>query len=409
FLPDGKHFLFFATNHSGSSEQGIYFASLQDGSYKRILDADSDAQYASGHLLYHMQTQLLAQKFDPANGVLSGDPITVVNAVGYDAGTWHTTFTASQQGLLIYQGGSKILGTDLFWMDRTGKLLGKIAESGLYKGSGRFSPDGQRLAISLGDPQADIWVFDLVRGSRTRLTFGGATHLFPSWSADGQRVVYMKQSGATVMEGTSLCARLASGGGKEEVLIQRNPSGIMSVLSPQWSPDGRYLLYIQQSGPAQAAVWAMPTFGDKKPFPVFEPQSPLARVIQYRLSPDGHWLAYSSTESGHEEVYVTHFPDGAGRWQISQSGATFPVWRGDSREIWFLASDGNFHAAAVTSKGEEFQMDPVRTLFSYSSTASIGNPYDLAPDGQKIVITTLPENLATPLVMVTNWTADLKK
>ncbi|HXM98359.1 MAG TPA: protein kinase [Candidatus Dormibacteraeota bacterium] len=409
FLPDGKHFLFFGTNHSGTSEQGIYFGSLQDGSYKRVLDADSDAQYASGYLLYHLQSQLLAQKFDPTTGVVSGEPISVVNSVEYDAGTWHTTFAASQQGLLIYKTGSKILGMDLFGVDHTGKFLGKIADSGFYKGSGRFSPDGKRLAVSMGDPEADIWVFDLVRGSRTRLTFGGATHLSPSWSADGQRVVYMKQSGATVMEGTSLCARLANGGGKEEVLMQRNPSGMMTLLTPQWSPDDRYLLYILQSGPTGASVWAMPTFGDKKPFLVLEPHSSQARVNEFRLSPDGRWLAYTSTESGHEEVYVTHFPEGAGRWQVSQSGGTFPSWRGDSKEIWFVASDGNFHAATVNSTIEEFAMDPVRTLFRYSSTSSVGNPYDLAPDGQKIIITTLPENLAIPLVMVTNWTADLKK
>lgn len=218
----------------------------------------------------------------------------------------------SQNGLLVYEPGSKTLGTDLFWLDSSGKTLSKIGERAFYKGSGRLSPDGKRLAVSMGDPQADIWVFDLARGSHTRLTFGGATHLAPSWSPDGQKVVYVRQSGATVIEGTSLRARLASGGGQEEVLMEHadNASGSQSLLIPQWSPDGRYLLHTEQSGPTGVGVWALALTGDKKPIPIVQSSSPQARLVQFRLSPDGRWLAYSSTESGREEVYVTHFPSG---------------------------------------------------------------------------------------------------
>ena len=147
FLPDGKHFLFFATNHSGGAEQGVYFGSLADGSYRHLVDADSDAQYASGYLLYHLQSALLAQKFDPATGTLSGEPVPVASQVEYDSGTWHTTFTASQNGVLIYGPGSKTLGTDLVWMDSAGKTVKPLAERAFYKGSGRISPDGKRLAI----------------------------------------------------------------------------------------------------------------------------------------------------------------------------------------------------------------------------------------------------------------------
>ena len=410
FLPDGKHFLFFATSHSGDSEQGVYYGSLQDGSYKHVLDSDSQAQYASGYLLYHLQSQLLAQKFDPATGVVSGDPVTVANFVEYDAGTWRTTFTASQNGILLYEEGSKTLGTDIFWMDRSGKMLGKIAERAFYKGSGQVSPDGKRIAVSMGDPQADIWVFDLDRGSRTRLTFGGATHLMPSWSADGQRVVYVRQTGATIIAGTSLRARPANGGGQEEVLMDRDPSAMpVTLLSPQWSPDGKYLLHIEQSGPNNAGIWALPTGGDKKPFAIVQPPSPQARIVTYRLSPDGRWLAYSSTESGREEVYVTQFPSGNGKWQVSQAGGTFPSWRRDGKEIFFIGLAGAIQAATVRTKGDQFELDPVHSLFQVSYVAPVGNPYDVAPDGQRFVFTTLPEGVSTPLVLVTNWPAELKK
>jgi serine/threonine-protein kinase len=182
------------------------------------------------------------------------------------------------------------------------------------------------------------------------------------------------------------------------------------LLAPQWSPDGRYLLHTEQSGPTGIGIWALPTAGERKPVPIVQPQSPQARIIQYQLSPDGRWLAYTSTESGREEVYVTHFPSGAGRWQVSQAGGTFPAWRADSKEIYFIGLDNlAFHAATVNARSAEFELDSVRTLFPVVYTSPVGNPYDVTPDGQRFVFTTFPESASTPLVMVTNWTADLKK
>jgi serine/threonine-protein kinase len=338
----------------------------------------------------------------------------MANLVEYDLGTWHATFAVSQNGILVYEPGSKALGADLVWMDGSGKVLSKVADRAFYKGSGKFSPDGKRLAISMGEPQADIWVLDLTRSTRTRLTFGGATYLAPSWSADGQRVVYVKQNGATLNTGTSLCARLANGGGQEEVLMKSDPAGsARTLLSPQWSPDGKYLVHMEQNGPG-GGVWALPLAadtktGEKKPLPVVQPQTPQARIVQFRLSPDGRWLAYSSTESGREEIYVTHFPSGAGRWQVSQTGGTFPVWRGDSSEILYIGTDGIFQAASVNAKSGEFEVGQVRALFRMNYTAPLGTPYDVAPDGQRYIFATYPESVSTPLVLVTNWTGDLTK
>ncbi len=408
FLPDGKHFLFFATNHSGNSEQGIYIGSVEDGSYKHVLDSDSDVRYGSGYLIYHLQSQLLAQKFDSKRGTVSGDPVTLASLVDYDATTWHTTFAVSQNGLLIYEPGIKSQGSDLIWLDRNGKVTGNVAERGFYKGSGRFSPDGKKLVVSMGDPQTDVWVLDLTNGSRTRLTFGGATHQMPSWSADGKKVIYTKQSGSTMITGTSICSRLANGGGQEEVLMPHTPDS-PTLLSPQLSSDGRYLLHLEQSGPTGAAIWAMPLSPPGKSFPVVQPQSPQSRIVQFRLSPDSRWLAYTSTDTGREEVYVTHFPSGEGKWQVSQAGATFPVWRGDGKELWFAEPDGTMHSAAVNSKSQEFEFELMPGGFHVSFVAPVGYPYDISPDGQRFVFTTLPEAVATPLVLVTNWTGEMKK
>jgi serine/threonine protein kinase/Tol biopolymer transport system component len=404
FLPDDKHFLFFATSHSGGSEHGIYIGSLDDGSYKHVLDSDSAAQYASGYLIFHVQLQLLAQKFDPASGALSGDPVTVSDQVQYDAGTWHTSFVVSQNGVLIYEPGSKAQGSDLTWFDRSGKVLGKVGDRAFYKGSGRISPDGKRLALSVGEPQADIWVYDLVSGSRTRLTFGGSTYAMPAWSADGQKVVYVKQNGSTDMSATSLRARLANGDGQEEILLERSKS---STLSPQWSPDGKYLLHLEQDGPNPRL--SVLSLADKKTFEVAQARSDQGRLFDFRLSPDGRWLAYSANDSGTQELYVTRFPSGQGRWQVSQGGGGYPTWRADSSEIFFYGLDGNLHSSAVSAKGEEFSVSAPKAMFPVGFSSPLGTPYDASPDGQRFIFGTFPDAVSTPLVLVTNWAAELKK
>jgi Tol biopolymer transport system component len=182
----------------------------------------------------------------------------------------------------------------------------------------------------------------------------------------------------------------------------------LGIWDPAWSPDGKYLVHMEQTGPTGAGVWALPA-GEKKPISIVQAQTTQSRIVQSRLSPDGRWLAFSSTESGREEVYVTHFPSGQGRWQISQSGGTFPAWRADSKEVYFIGLDGAIHAASVDPNKTEFQLNSVSTLFQVSYISPIGNPYDVSADGQHFVFTTYPQSQSTPMVLVNNWLADLKK
>ncbi len=414
FLPDGKHFLFYATNHAGGrpEDNGIYFGSLENSETKLVLASDAAASYAAGYLLFHQQTSLVAQKFDAANGTLSGDPMTLVTDVQHDGGTFHTVFTVAGDGILLYQPGSNTVGdTDLLWMDRSGKLLGHAAERGSYKG-GQLSPDGKRLAVSLGDPSANIWIFDLERGTRTRLTFDGASHRMASWSADGQRVVFNSQTGATVMSGSTLHTKPTSGGGQDELLLARKDAegAPSSLLWPQWTPDGRYLVFLEQSGPTGAAIWAMPTSGEKKPFVLVKPESPSGKIIHVRLSPDGHWLAYSAIEGSREEVYVTSFPEGNGRWQISREGGTFPVWRRDGKEIYYISQlDSDLNAVQVSAHGDGFEVQGSQQLFPVRNVFAMGEPFDVSPDGKRFLVFNQPEGSSSPMLMVLNWTADLNK
>jgi serine/threonine protein kinase/Tol biopolymer transport system component len=409
FLPDGKHFVYLATNHSGGSREanGIYFGSLDGKGSKLLVATEGAGQYASGYLLFQSQTTLVAQPLDPSNGTLSGEPIPVAERVQYDSGIWRSLFTVSENGLLAYQGGSARLGTELVWFDRTGKQLGRVAERERYADP-RLSPDGKRLAVTVGDPQTNIWVFDLVRGTKTRLTFDNATHNQPSWSPDGSRIAFASFSGpfAGAGLGSSLHTKASNGTGQDALLLAAEQQ--IAHTYPEFSPDGRYLVYDRGSGPTGGAVWAVPLSGEKKPFPVVQPQSPQNNVFESRLSPDGRWLAYTSDDSGSAEIYVSPFPGGGGRWQISTNGGAVPVWRRDGKELFYWANDQMLTAVEVNPRGPEFQIGAAKPLFRLSSPG-LGIPYDVSPDGQRFLVNYLPEDTSTPLTLVVNWTAALKK
>ncbi len=412
FLPDGRHFLFLATNHTGvgSEQNGIYLASLDDHSSKLVLPADSQVQYAAGYLLFHQQHAVMAQKFNPASGALSGEQQVVANDVQYDSGTWHTTFTATDDGVFVYEPGSSDISADygLLWTDRNGKSLSSVGEHTAYKGM-RLSPDGKRLVVAMGDPLIDIWVFDLERATKTRLTFDPVTHLEPAWSPDGQKVVFIVQNGARMQSGSTLHARLASGGGEDELLLGGDPGNAMSLMWPQISANGQYLVYQEQNGPSGASVWAMPLTGDRKPFAVVKPESTEGAVTYFRLSFDGRWLAYSLRDSGREEVYVTSFPSGRGRWQVSSEGGTFPVWRGDGKEIFYIGFDGQLHAVETIPGKQDFAAGRSQTLFGVRYVTPYFAPYDVSSDGQRILVAFPLTSQSEPLVLVSDWTAELKK
>ena len=411
FLPDGKHFLFLATNHAGGrrEDNGVYMGSLDSPASKLVLVSDAAGLYSSGYLLYHQQNALMAQKFDAARGTLSGEALTLANDVQHDSGTFHTIFSVAQNDVLVYEPGANTVGdTIALWMNRDGKVLGQVAEPSTYKG-GVLSPDGKRLAMAMGEPRPDIWILDLQHGSRMRLTFDDATHQMPAWSADGKRVVYTSQVGAFIMAGTSLHAKQADGSGQDELLLDSkslSPSQV-TVSWPQWSPDNQYLIYMLQSGPSGASVWALPNSPGAKPQPVVKPDSPIGKVTYAHISPDGRWLAYSFNDGTHEEVYVTAFPSGQGRWQISRAGGTYPVWRRDSKEIFYLSVDGHLNATQVEPHENGFEVGNTESLFEMHNTFALGSPFDVTPDG-RFMILTQPEGSALPMTLVLNWTNNLK-
>ncbi|PYV49347.1 MAG: hypothetical protein DMG94_01150, partial [Acidobacteria bacterium] len=419
FLPDGKHFLFFATNHSGTNpeQNGIYLGSVDSSDMKLVLASDSAAQYASGYLLYHLQTALIAQKIDPATATLSGDPIAITDHAQYDPSVWRTTFSASDEGTLITVSGESAANTDLIWVDRAGKDVGYAVKDRLSVGvlAGlRLSPDGKRVAITADQPRADIFVFDLARGTKTRITFNPAQNMEPSWSPDGQKIVFSELSGSRLSAGSTLHAHPSNGGGQDELLAaSENDTTPVTFTWPQWSPDGKYLLYGKANGPTGASVWAVQTSGEKKPFLVVQPQGQQGTIDVFRVSPNGKWLAYTSNESGRQEIYITSFPQANGRWQISQSGGTAPVWRGDSRELYFYEFSGGqsqIDAVEVVANGDQLETRNYRKLFSVAHILAGGNSnFDVTPAGNRFLIPVQPEVTAAPISLTLNWPGKLGK
>jgi eukaryotic-like serine/threonine-protein kinase len=421
FLPDGRHFLFLATNHNGGvrGQNGVYFGSLDSKETHMVVESDSGAQFADGYLLYHAQNALVAQLFDPGSGTVSGEASVVIDKIAHDPGIFRTIFSASTNGILAYQGGTAMTGSELVWVDRSGKELGRLGERAAYSGM-RIAPDGKRLVASIGDPKQDLWVFDLSRGAATRLTFeaGGADN--PSWSADGKLVVYnvFPNGGASNLMNSASSANIhakpSDGSGVSKLVLQEESDASMGrtrpgANNPELLPHTNTLLYIRRHGAVAHSIFATPLSADGTPVQVIAPASPQANIVDFRPSPDGRWIAYTSNESGRDEVFLVPYPNtGAGKWQVSNNGGQFVTWRGDSKELYFFGSGNRVYAVTFDDTMSQPQIGSPQPLFSIPNTAFNGF-YEVFPDGQRFLVNRVPEQVSTPISLLLNWPEELKK
>ena len=401
FLPDGRHFLFSAGT-GGSPLLGVYIGSLDSKDTTRLLDASSNAMYADGQVLFLRQTTLMAQRFDPGSLTVSGAAVPIAEEVQINPATGTGAFSVSQAGILVYQTGSSA-GTQITWFDRSGKVLGAIGDHAGYRDV-QLSPDGQWASVTIPadtSGQTDVWLFDLARNLRKRFTFGGTGAFDAVWTPDGRHLAYTSRRGASV----DLFQKPATGSGAEELLLhddtEKFPLG--------FSPDGRFLLYAIPNGAATGKVWVLPMTGERKPHPFLTTKD---SQIPAEVSPDGRWLAYVSNETGRQEVYVTSFPGAAGRWQVSTEGGQHPRWRADGKELFFLAGD-KFMSAEVVTTGTQFDAGALRSLFDVRVPAPVlgtRSTYAVARDGQRFLVNTWdPKAALTPITLVVNWTAGVKR
>lgn len=412
FCGDGKHFLYLAANHNDptSADTAVYFASLDGKENRFLVPSRSNAIYASGCLLYVRDNVLVAQPMNATSGQFQGDATVLNDDVQVDATLWRGTFAASENEILLYQPGSAAAGLNLAWFDRNGKQESTVSTADDYRQI-ELSPDDKRVAVSLGEPLASLWVYDLARKTRTRLTFGNENHSHPVWSRDGSQIAYTQGGGAANDAGHKVLSRASNGTGEEKLILTLDPASGMQQALCDWSPDGRFLMF--RYGFSNAGdgfdLWILPLFGDRKPFPyVTGPGDQLYG----QFSPDGRWVAYTSTETGRNEVYVAPFPRTGAKWQVSQNGGMMPRWRRDGNELFFAGfNSGQFMSAQVNGRGATFEVGEIRELFTMTNmTPSVeSEQYDVSADGKRFLVITTGEAGTLPLTLVQNWRAELKR
>jgi len=404
FLPDGKHFLYWARNSRGQQEHVLYVGELGSLQAKPLMKSESMAVYASGYLLFMRDQTLMAQPFDPRRIELSGEPAPFAEHVAINGGTGRPLFAVSDNGALVYQSGEITGGWDLLWLTRDGKKTGSVAQADRYFNPA-LSPDGTRLAVTIfsGLGTGDIWIFDLKRGTNTRLTFGPSLQQAPVWTPDGKTIFYS----STAKGPPHIYAKAADGSGSERTVSEGN-----DLVEFPWSfsPDGRYLAYERRDlGKSEGGfdLWVLPLSGDGKPFPIvqtpFEEREPA-------VSPDGKWMAYRNNESGRMEVYITAFPGGGAKWQVSSNGGTAAKWRGDSKELFFVDSSDNLMAVDVHPSGNAVQLGVPHVLFQVVGAQRQAGAFDVTTDGKKFLVNNgNPREGNEPVTLVQNWPAELKK
>ena len=379
-LPGGKAVLFTA----GARDTGnIEVMSLADHRTKILVRGGTFGRYLpSGHLVYVNRGTLFAVPFDADRLEVHGTPAPVLDQIGYNVANGSAQFDFSQTGTLIYRSGGAA-GGGLFivaWLDGAGKTQPLLAKPGNY-GLPSMSPDGQRLALDVTDGSGtDIWLYDWQRDTMTRLTFTGNAAV-PVWSPDGRYIAFR-----AVGEGMSVTR--SDGAGKPQPLTQSKNG------QTPWSftPDGKRVAFMEQSSGGSWHLWTVPLESDSSGLRAGKPEVFLQTLADERtpsFSPDGRWLAYSSSESGTFQVYVRAFPDKGGKWQISNSGGTYPMWSRNGHELFFETLDNHIMVAAYAVKGDSFVDDKPR-VWSEKQLMGLGifnqaKNVDLAPDGKRII------------------------
>ena len=419
-LPGGRAVLFTITPNNGAIENAqVAVLDLTTGQRKTLIRGGSSAEYVdTGHLVFAAAGTLRAVRFDLGRLEVLGDPVPVVEQVS-TAPTGAANFSVSRQGTLVYMrggaGGQTGSPRSLVWVNRKGieEPIKAPPRAYVYP---RLSPDGTRVALDIRDQESDIWIWDLARQTLTRLTFGPDAELYPVWTPDSRRIIFY----STRAGGGNLFWQPADGTGTVERLTT-------SSTTPHYpysiSPDGKSLVF-QENVPKTGIDLSLLLFGE----PGGSSKSEVRPLVQTtftetsaEISPDGHWLAYPSNESGQEEIFVRPFPKvDTGRWQISTGGGTRPLWARSGRELFFLDGNSFLTTVPVQTTPAFSAGNPTRVLntryfsgFGAGGQNVAGRTYDVSPDGQRFLMIkdiVGADQTATPasMIVVLNWLEELK-
>ncbi|HEU5162014.1 MAG TPA: protein kinase, partial [Thermoanaerobaculia bacterium] len=401
FLPDGKHFIYLAMTASG---EGRILAGSLDGKVRKVLvEGATRAVYSPrGYILYVRDRALVARRFDADSlEFLAADPVLLVDDVGFSPIMLSAAFSVSDEGILAYQKGTNAELSQISIVDRHGIEKGTVGTPADYVRPS-LSHDGRRIVVELVDSQgnSDLWIHDLVRKTAARFTFDSGRETHAIWSPDDQWIAYMAEK----EDRTSREVRRAraNGAGSPEILWTQK--GIPFSGLTDWSADGRFLFF--HATPADAGQLDAGYYSFETKKEAFYLRSEFGESAA-RLSPDGRWLAYQSTESGKPEVMVQTFPTPTGKWQVSTAGGSQPNWRADGKELYFKSGDDKIMVVEIIAGADSFEASVPEPLFAYRQKEG-GWSYDPSPDGQSFVLNQpLSDASGEPVTVVLNWTAGL--
>jgi len=406
-LPDGDRVLFSVTKATGWNGAEIVAQSIRTGERKVIWEGGSDARYLpTGHLVYALDDGLFGVAFDAASLTASGGAVPLVQGVMRASSTQTGTanYGVSDDGTLVYVSGTvDPEQRTLVWVARNGEETPITMPRRSYTYA-RLSPDDTKVALDVRDEENDIWIWDLVRETLTRLTFDPGLDQSPVWSPDDQQIVFSSTRGNTR---PSLYRKAADGTGVDELLVE-NDATIFAATS--FLPDGSGLM--AYAGPGGA------TGNDEMMLIELDGEPHMSAVLESAyaennpsVSPDGRWLAYVSDESGGEQVYVRPFPNvDGGRWQVSRDGGSQPLWGPDGRELFYRDGDSLIRVPIRTEPS--FEAGNPEALFEDAYFLGPGaRAYDVSADGERFLFV---KEIQRPgararIIIVENWFDEVRR
>ncbi len=416
-LPGGEGVLFTVRKRTIGrwDDSQIVVQSLVTGDRKVLIENGADAHYVpTGHLVFVRLGTLMAVPFDLARLKVTGGPVGIVEGVVQAANMTNTVtdsgaaqFSFSETGSLLYVPGGIYPDREhsLVWVDREGAAEPLPTPKRSYLGP-RLSPDGRRIAFFTGGSRNDIWLYDISRDTLTRLTVQG-DNSWPSWTPDGARVTF---SSSSTGGPPNLFWRPANLSAPAERLA----TSADWQLAPSWSPDGKVLAFVVYKPTSLTYdIWVLSLEGDRTPQPFLQTRFAETHPT---FSPDGHWLAYASNETGRSEVYVQPYPGPGGKHQISNGGGTSPAWASNGRELFYRSPRGpKEKMMAVDIRTQpSFVAGKPRMLFEADGYVQTfpGRGYDVTSDGRRFLMVQLGEQPSadmTHAIVVLNWFEELKR
>jgi Tol biopolymer transport system component/predicted Ser/Thr protein kinase len=396
FMPGGKAVLFAAAGNIAADAQ-VAVQSIATGQRRNLVGGTQPRYATSGHLIYAQGTTLMAVPFDPQRLEIKGTPVPVVEGVAFSAGYGSSQYSISDSGSLVYISGSQANQRRMVWVSRNGVEQPLPAPPQAYE-IVRLSPDGRRVAVELDE---QFWLYDLARDTLTRFTFEGKRNQNPLWTPDGKRIAFF-----STKEGIeNLFWQLADGSGG----LERLSTSEYVQIPRSWSPDGQLLAFDVVNPKTLYDIWVL-RMSDRKAHPFL--QTPFNEGGA-TFSPDGHWLAYVSNESGRPEVYVQPYPGPGGKWQISTEGGTEPAWNHNGKELFYRTGNKMMALDVATQPG--FVVGKPHMLFEGQYVTNdwpqVSTVYDVSADGQRFLMVKPTEQAssATQINVVLNWFEELKR